>query len=82
MVTSGCFSSVSVFTVDYDAPLIKATSDVRKSLLPLVGYLNGTGNGTGRLRFFFGLLNYCGGIWYQLLVWFFISSANNGILTI
>ena len=51
MVSAGCQSSVSVFTVDYDAPISGATSAVRKSLQPLVSYANGTGNGTGELTF-------------------------------
>ena len=43
-MTGGCQSSVSVFTVDYDAPLSGATNGVRQSLLPLVSFANGTGN--------------------------------------
>ena len=51
MVSAGCQGSVSVFTVDYDAPISGATNAVRKSLQPLVSYANGTGNGTGELTF-------------------------------
>ena len=36
VVISGCQSSVSVFTVDYDAPSTKNTTSVRKALEPLV----------------------------------------------
>lgn len=46
VVGSGCFSSVSVFTVDYDAPVSHATSMVRKNLQPLVQYQNSTKNAT------------------------------------
>ncbi|MCJ1238662.1 hypothetical protein MMC14_006653 [Varicellaria rhodocarpa] len=46
VVSAGCQGSVSVFTVDYDAPISGATNAVRKSLQPLVSYANGTGNGT------------------------------------
>ena len=33
-----CYNAVSVFTVDYDAPLGKAQSDIRKNLERLVKY--------------------------------------------
>ena len=42
VVASGCYSSVSVFTVDYDAPNCKGDKKVRPLLQPLVGYQNGT----------------------------------------
>ena len=42
VVGSGCFSSVTVFTVDYDAPVGHKTSTVRKDLEPLVKYQNST----------------------------------------
>ena len=42
VVASGCFSSVSVFTVDYDAPNHKGDKEVRPLLQPLVAYQNGT----------------------------------------
>ena len=42
VVASGCFSSVSVFTVDYDAPNRIGDDDVRPQLQPLVTYQNGT----------------------------------------
>lgn len=42
VVEGGCFSSVSVFTVDYDAPS-PGSGEVRSLLEPLVGYRNGTG---------------------------------------
>ena len=45
VVNGGCQSSVSVFTVDYDAPNCAGSANVRPLLQPLVGYLNGT-NGT------------------------------------
>ena len=52
VVGSGCFSSVSVFTVDYDAPS-PGSKKVRKLLEPLVKYQNATTNstvGTKKLR--------------------------------
>ena len=45
VVGSGCFSSVSVFTVDYDAPN-PGSKKVRKLLEPLVKYQNATTNAT------------------------------------
>ena len=36
VVNSGCQSSVSVFTIDYDAPSTGNTTNVRKALEPLV----------------------------------------------
>ena len=36
VVESGCFSSVSIFTVDYDAPTSQDTKGVRELLEPLV----------------------------------------------
>lgn len=45
VVGSGCFSSVSVFTVDYDAPN-PGSKRVRKVLEPLVRYQNATTNST------------------------------------
>ena len=41
VVNSGCFSSVSVFTVDYDAPN-PGSRKVRKVFEPLVKYQNAT----------------------------------------
>lgn len=38
MVGSGCFTSVSVFTVDYDAPTGSDQDTVRAGLGPLVTY--------------------------------------------
>jgi len=42
LLNSGCQSSVSVFTVDYDAPLLSChpPTDVRALLVPLVQYAN------------------------------------------
>jgi 5'-nucleotidase len=41
ILNSGCQSSVSVFTVDYDAPCdCHASPDVRSLLMPLVQYAN------------------------------------------
>lgn len=45
VLATGCRSAVSVFTVDYDAPLggsCKTTPDVRYLLQPLVQYVNST----------------------------------------
>ncbi|MCJ1460725.1 hypothetical protein MMC28_011107 [Mycoblastus sanguinarius] len=42
VVGSGCFSSVSVFTVDYDAPNCAGSQNVRPLFQPLVQYQNGT----------------------------------------
>jgi 5'-nucleotidase len=41
VVASGCQSSVSVFTVDYDAPLGRDTSRVQHQMLPLVKFESG-----------------------------------------
>ena len=38
VVEGGCYTSVSVFTVDYDAPNSRDTKKVRASLEPLVEY--------------------------------------------
>jgi 5'-nucleotidase len=51
ILASGCKSAVSIFTVDYDAPLqCHNAPDLKGLLEPLVGYINGTsstgGNGT------------------------------------
>ena len=43
VVDSGCFSSVTVYTVDYDAPDCAGAANVRPLLLPLVQYQNSTG---------------------------------------
>ena len=48
-VVDGCFSSVSVFTVDYDAPN-PGSKKVRKLLEPLVRYQNSTTNSTAGAR--------------------------------
>ncbi len=40
IVDNGCFASVSVFTIDYDAPLGPAQHGIRTPLLPLVAYEN------------------------------------------
>ena len=42
VVNGGCFSSVTVFTVDYDAPNCAGSKNVRPLLEPLVKYQNGT----------------------------------------
>lgn len=47
VVGSGCFSSVSVFTTDYDAPNCAGSKNVRPLLQPLVQYQNSTKNSTG-----------------------------------
>ena len=52
VLDSGCSSSVSVYTVDYDAPN-PGSGKVRKLLEPLVKYQNATANSTvstGKLR--------------------------------
>ena len=49
VVDGGCFSSVSVFTVDYDAPN-PGSNKVRKLLEPLVQYQNSTRNSTASTR--------------------------------
>ena len=38
VVDSGCFSAVSVFTVDYDVPAGADLAGVRERLLPLVAF--------------------------------------------
>ena len=45
-VDSGCYSSVSVFTVDYDAPKCAGSANVRPLLQPLVQFQNSTTNST------------------------------------
>ena len=45
VVDSGCYSSVTVFTVDYDAPNCGGAKHVRPLLEPLVKYQNGTKGG-------------------------------------
>ncbi|KAJ9607765.1 hypothetical protein H2200_007843 [Cladophialophora chaetospira] len=40
IVDNGCFASVSVFTIDYDAPLGPAQHGIRTALQPLVAYEN------------------------------------------
>lgn len=47
VVSSGCFSSVSVFTVDYDAPN-PGSRNLRGLLEPLVRYQNATGTTSTR----------------------------------
>ncbi|KAF2762561.1 acid phosphatase precursor [Pseudovirgaria hyperparasitica] len=42
VVNSGCQSAVSVFTVDYDAPLKRDTSKVQTKMLPLVSFHGGS----------------------------------------
>lgn len=42
IVHSGCRASVSVFTVDYDAPATSKTAKVRSALSPLVEKFNGS----------------------------------------
>ena len=49
VVNSGCFSSVSVFTVDYDAPN-PGSGQVRKLFVPLVKYQNATENSATSTR--------------------------------
>jgi 5'-nucleotidase len=46
ILNSGCMSSVSVFTVDYDAPIGDAQSEIRSHLSSLVQYQKSTSNGT------------------------------------
>ncbi|KAH8670224.1 5'/3'-nucleotidase sure [Tricladium varicosporioides] len=44
ILNAGCQSSVSIFTVDYDAPITcHAAPDLRSKLQPLVQYANSTG---------------------------------------
>lgn len=47
VVEAGCASSVSVFTVDYDAPLGGDLSDIRDRLGAGVKYMDGTGENAG-----------------------------------
>lgn len=47
VVDSGCKSSVSVFTIDYDAPLGQNQTAIRKALTPLVQFEKGSGSGYG-----------------------------------
>lgn len=48
VLNAGCYSSMSVFTVDYDAPLGQDQSSVRAKLQPLAsGFANGTRGGYG-----------------------------------
>lgn len=51
VVGAGCQASVSVFTVDYDAPTTGTTTTVRSSLLPLVQYQNTTASAKVRREF-------------------------------
>ncbi|KAF7198094.1 Acid phosphatase [Pseudocercospora fuligena] len=44
ILSTGCQSSISVFTVDYDAPIGRSQTDIRHRLSSLAPY-NGTGNG-------------------------------------
>ena len=46
ILDGGCQSSVSVFTVDYDAPTGAAQSSIRSRLSSLVQYANSTSNST------------------------------------
>ncbi|KAF2723468.1 5'/3'-nucleotidase sure [Polychaeton citri CBS 116435] len=49
VLDNGCQSSVSVFTVDYDAPVGKEQDDLRSRLFPLVEYFpNSTTKGYGK----------------------------------
>ncbi|KAI7097609.1 hypothetical protein KC352_g38560, partial [Hortaea werneckii] len=41
VVEDGCYGSVSVFTVDYSAPLGEATTNIRQRLTPLVSFQDG-----------------------------------------
>ena len=50
VVDSGCFSSVTVFTVDYDAPDCAGSANVRPLLQPLVQYQNSTTNSTSTAK--------------------------------
>lgn len=43
ILNSGCQASVSVFTVDYDAPTGPLQADIRSRLSSVVKYVNGTG---------------------------------------
>ena len=40
VVNNGCYASVSVFTIDTDAPIGKAQGSIRAALTPLVGFEN------------------------------------------
>ncbi|KXS93752.1 hypothetical protein AC579_18 [Pseudocercospora musae] len=44
ILNSGCQSSISVFTVDYDAPIARSQTDIRHRLNSIAPY-NGTGGG-------------------------------------
>ena len=50
VVDSGCLSSVTVFTVDYDAPDCVGSASVRPLLQPLVQYQNSTTNSTSKAK--------------------------------
>ena len=50
VVDDGCFSSVTVFTVDYDAPNCAGSASVRPLLQPLVQYQDSTTNSTKGAR--------------------------------
>ena len=52
IVNGGCQSSVSVFTVDYDAPLGGNQTAVRAALGPLVQYANSSSTVTSGGEFF------------------------------
>jgi 5'-nucleotidase len=59
VLASGCYSSVSVFTTDYDAPSCQGSAPVRTQLSPLVQLFNSTTlvgglNGTEKT---FGVMN-------------------------
>lgn len=47
ILESGCASSVSVFTIDYDAPLGQNLTGVRSRLNSVVEYMEGTETGSG-----------------------------------
>jgi len=40
VVDNGCYGAVSVFSIDYDAPLGRAQGMIRQALTPLVAYEN------------------------------------------
>ncbi|KAI7003950.1 hypothetical protein KC355_g8962 [Hortaea werneckii] len=42
VVEDSCYGAVSVFTVDYSAPLGDATTDIRQRLTPLVSFQEGS----------------------------------------
>jgi len=50
VVDSGCFTAVTVFTVDYDAPDCVGSANVRPLLQPLVQYQNSTTNATKSVK--------------------------------